>query len=275
MNQSDKDAMIKDAGYKAVQAVANALNIEPAVESITPVLEAAMGLDMVKLFKLSLYFGFEADGCFEKEAYFASCLLTAAAIETVLVLICLQEEDCVSGTKLYRKLKDKAPSMAFKDIIGEFNFDKTINLSWSLGWIEQDVVNPELLQAVIEDFPKLASTVYPKWATEDIEKKLKNLVADPGTEMLKVLQDMRNLVHGARWLKLNSVLDDAEFMANCKLAVLVGREIMQCLSIRIVRKFQSSLENLLPFHSMPEEQKQRVRELLMGSITDSGLPISG
>ncbi len=264
MNQLDKEAAIQQASAEAIKAVAATLKIEPTLASIKPALGYAMGLDVVTLYKISLQFGIEADQCFAHGAYFASCLLTAAGIEAFLTLMALQEEQAVSTTATYRGLKK--PSKTYKDVVAEFTLDRLIKTSKELGWIPSHIVNQALLQAVTTDFPKFAETVYPKWTSHQVREKVDALAQDPGTEMLKVLQDMRNLVHAPRWLKHNSVLNEIEFEQNCKLAVLVGREIAQCISVRITQQFQTSLASLQSFESMPEQAKARVREMLLAGI---------
>ncbi|MBB5063302.1 hypothetical protein [Granulicella mallensis] len=260
----DKEALIRTASTQAIDEIARVLRIEPTQNSVTPALKLAMGSDLMKAYKLSLYFGLEADRCFDQKAFFASCLLTAAANEAFLTLTCIQEEQAVMTTSIYRGLKK--PSKTFRETIADLSLDKLIKISNELGWIPNDVVNPELLEAVIQDFPKLAETVYPNWNAAQVAQKVEAFRRAPGPEMLKVMQDMRNLVHATRWLKTGSLLDDTEFESNCKLAVIVGREVVLCFSLRSTRTFEANLQKLGKFEELPESVKARVRELLLSDI---------
>ena len=223
-----------------------------------------MGSDLVKIYKLSVYYAVEADRCFEQGAFFASCLLTVAANEAFLALTCFQEQDSVKATAAFRGLYK--PSKAFRDVIADFGLDKLIKVSNELSWIPTDVVNAQLLKAIVSDFPKLAKTVYPNWDQAKIDEKIEAFRNSPGAEMLKVMQDMRNLVHAPRWLKTGSILDDIEFEANCKLAVLAGREVVQCLSVRTTKAFDSALQKLSDFDQLPADVKSRVSDLLLRDL---------
>lgn len=88
-DEFDKQAIVKGAGDKAIAEVARLLNITPTLNSVKPVMEMAMGSDQVKMYKLSLFYGVEADRCFEEGAVIASCLLTAAASEAFLTFTCM------------------------------------------------------------------------------------------------------------------------------------------------------------------------------------------
>jgi hypothetical protein len=264
MNQVEKHALIDAAGETAVNEVARVLGIAPTRESVRPAMELAMGSDLVKIYKLSVYYAVEADRCFEQGAFFASCLLTVAANEAFLALTCFQEQDAVRSTSPFRGLYK--PSKTFREVIADFGLDKLIRVSNELGWIPPNVVNAELLEAIVTDFPKLAKTVYPNWDQAKIEDKVLAFRSSPGAELLKVLQDMRNLVHAPRWLKTGSILDDVEFEENCKLAVLAGREVVQCLSVRTTQAFDRALQQLCQFEQLPDDVKNRVSELLLRNI---------
>jgi hypothetical protein len=264
MDQIEKQVLIDAASQEAISQVAHVLRIAPTRESVRPVMELAMGSDLVKVYKLSLYYAIEADRCFEQGAFFASCLLTAAANEAFLALTCFYEQNLVKTTSVFRGLHK--PSKAFRDVIADCGLDRLIRISNELGWIPNDVVNAQLLEAIVTDFPKLARTVYPNWNQARIREKIGAFRGSPGAEMLKVMQDMRNLVHAPRWLKTGSILDDTEFEENCKLAVLAGREVVQCLSVRTTKALDQALKGLASFDHLPADVRGRVSDLMLRDI---------
>jgi hypothetical protein len=56
----------------------------------------------------------------------------------------------------------------------------------------------------------------------ELERKLEAIRKSPGNEMLRFSQDLRNLVHGPRWLRTASKFVEAEFQENWKLAMIIS-----------------------------------------------------
>ena len=119
MDQKEKQALIDAASETAIKEVARVLQIAPTRESVRPAMELAMGSELMKLYKLCVYFAVEADRFFEQKTFFASCLFTVAASEAFLALICFHEQDSVRSTKAFRGLNKQ--SKTFSDVIADFS----------------------------------------------------------------------------------------------------------------------------------------------------------
>ncbi len=60
--------------------------------------------------------------------------------------------------------------------------------------------------------------------------------------MLLILRDMRNLIHGPRWIRLAICTSPAEFQLDCKFAFVVAYQVMFALFETITKEAQRGLE---------------------------------
>jgi hypothetical protein len=89
---------MKLEGEKYTKLFGELFGIEFTPEMLTRLLVASMGKMRVELYRVSLFYGQEADKCREAGAYFSCCLMTASAIEALLAVLCLTCQKEVEGS---------------------------------------------------------------------------------------------------------------------------------------------------------------------------------
>lgn len=233
----DALGILNTAGENAIHQIAQVLQVPPTQEAVFPLMRAAMGADKLKIYDLALHCAQEADLCLRQGISFAGCLMSTAAVEAFLTLNCLYEQDAVEKTLVYRHGKKK--SKAYRDTIADLTFDKLIKLSIELNWLSVHSLNPDVVTAIVEDFPQVAKTIYPKLTPLDIIGRCQAIRSTPGLEILELLRDLRNLIHPPRWLRTDTILDKEEFRLNCRLAMVISAESFNASRCASCRRFKA------------------------------------
>jgi hypothetical protein len=111
------------------------------------------------------------------------------------------------------------------------------------------------LTAAVQDFPAVSRNLFPKLSEEELSAKLEMFKVEPGIEMLRFLQHMRNLVHANRWPRLGITITSPDFESDCKFIYVIGCQVMDCLFSAFLRKTQDSISkiSLLGAHMGPEQ----------------------
>jgi hypothetical protein len=111
----------------------------------------------------------EAGMCFQNKCYIASLILYGSILEAMLLSMCFVYPQKVRTTQVYKKRKKRVKRK--KGIFLEFTLNELINIAEELQWFP--------MQEKIEDI-----SIFKNW--------------------IKWVQETRNLVHPARWLKPDS-----------------------------------------------------------------------
>jgi len=108
----------------------------------------------------------EADLCLQNKCYIAALILYGSVLESLLLCMCFVYPEKVRKTQVYKKRKNK--SKRKRDIFLEFTLNDLINIADELKWFP--------MQDKIDDI-----SIFRDW--------------------VKWVQETRNLIHPARWLK--------------------------------------------------------------------------
>jgi len=108
----------------------------------------------------------EADLCFQNKCYIAALILYGSVLESSLLCMCFIYPERVRKTQVYKKKKNK--SKRKRGIFLEFTLNDLINIAEELKWFP--------MQERIDD-----TGIFRDW--------------------VKWVQETRNLIHPARWLK--------------------------------------------------------------------------
>ncbi len=256
-------------GEKLTQAVGELLGVQLTPELATKLFEATMGKTSMELYRVSLMYAEEADKCRGVDAYFSASLMIASAIETLLALICLMTKDDVESSSEFRGWKTKKNASFQDKVLGAF-FQEYIDVATGLDWVPSDAVDAELLEAAVQDFPLISSNLYPKDTKVQRVERVKRFQDKPGIEMLRILQDMRNLIHGPRWPRLG-VKVTSEFESDCKFVFVTSFQVMACLFATISRKANTRTADADALRQVlsPEVQSM-LRGEILGMIESSG-----
>jgi hypothetical protein len=262
----DKDKELQQASNEANEKIAAILGISSDPVKTYPLMQSALGTKRMTLFTLAVFCAYEMERCLNGGAYLAGCLMGVSANETLLSLMAVLLEQKVVGTVVYHR---SAKEKTYELTISHWRFDKLIHLSEELHWIPNDIVNPDLLEALLKDFPVAAATVYPKMGSIELERKLEAIRKSPGNEMLRFSQDLRNLVHGPRWLRTASKFIEAEFQENWKLAMIISTEVAKCLLARFGEESSRILEEAKTLlKGLGEEEIKVVRQSVLERLNE-------
>lgn len=217
------------------------LGLDLTPELAVQLYEAAMGVESMELYRVITFYAQEADKCRQSGAYFSACLMLTSAIEALLATFCLLSQPLVEETAIFRGI---AEGMNYKEKILQAHFEKFIQLAERFDWVPSDAVAPDLLAAAIQDFPLVVANLFPKISDESKVAKLEAFKANPGIEMLRFLQHLRNLVHPGRWPRFGITASSPDLENDCKFVFVIGYQVMECLFNAMSRISKDSVSQL-------------------------------
>ncbi len=261
-------------GEKLTQAVGELLGVHLTPELATKLFEAFMGETSMELYRVSLVYSQEADKCRGAGAFFSACLMTASAIEALLALICLLAKEEVECSREFKGWKAKKNASFLDKVLGAF-FQDYVGIATELDWLPSNAVDAELFTAALQDFPLISSNLYPKDSITEKVERGRRFQANPGIEMLRILQDMRNLIHGPRWPRLGLKVT-SEFEADCKFVFVVSFQVMACLFETIIRKANGRMADVEALKKQLSSGTQsELRDLILGMVGPSDPSFGG
>ncbi len=241
-----------------------ALGVRLNSETRGTVYRAALGETRSQLYEVAQLFAAEADKGRNAGGYFSATLMIASAIETLLALTCLLSEKEVARSGAYRSLKGKKKRNFEEKILSAF-FSDLIEIAIDLNWIVSSDLDQTVINAVKTDMPVFADGIYPSDSAEERMLRIERLDTNPGVEMLSVLQDIRNLIHGPRWPRLSIKADPVAFEDNCKFAFVVSYQVMMCLFGTITRKAFAGIEDV---KAMLQDMPPQLQDLVMSMASE-------
>jgi hypothetical protein len=100
-----------------------------------------------RLAKMSLFYHREAERCIGERAYFAACILTAAALEAILLSMCYVEDRAVRRAAAYKQKRFKFARNRFL----EFNLYQLIGIAAELKWIPSNEIRVNGRKTTLEE----------------------------------------------------------------------------------------------------------------------------
>lgn len=118
----------------------------------------------------------------------------------------------------------------------------------------------------------MAANLYPALSEESRSEQLEEIKKDPGIEMLRLLQHMRNLVHGSRWVRLRIRIDSPCMEADSKFIYVIASQVMYCLISTFTNIATTNMTNAVALKSaLPPEVWELVRKQVQ-KIAESESP---
>jgi len=245
-------------GEKLTNQFSELLEMDLSVESMVQLYFAGLGKIRADLYLTTLFYGREGDRCREAGAYFSACLMTSSAIESLLAVLCLTSQEDVERIPAYKKFRGEG---SYEERVLNADFQSYIDVASELGWIPSDFVSSELLDAAIKDFPLMAANLFPTLSEENRRQQLEAFKKNPGIEMLRLLQHMRNLVHGARWVRLRIRIETRSMEADSKFIYVIAFQVMYCLIQTFTNIATAGIEKATALKgALPPEVWKVVRE---------------
>jgi hypothetical protein len=223
---------VEAEGARFTKEVGELLGVDLTPETSTKLFLAAMGSLRSELYRSCLFYGQEADKCRSSGAYFAACIMHASAIESLLAVLCLTCQKEIEDSGLNKKFKR---GKGYEEKVLKADFQDYIDVASHLGWIPSDAMANDLLVAAMQDFPLVVANLYPDLSEEDRRNKVKRFAQNPGIEMLRILQHMRNFVHGSRWARVGITATAHDLESDSKFAFVVASQVMFCLTNTFIR----------------------------------------
>jgi len=132
-----------------------------------------MKYDISYLFDITEKLFKEAEKCYKNKCYIASFVLYGAILEAFLLSLCFVYPEKVRKSKEYRKSRKK--NRKRKGLFFEFNLSQLIKIAEELEWLP--------MNDMVEDIG-----IFKNW--------------------IKWVQETRNLIHPARWMKSDLYFGD-------------------------------------------------------------------
>jgi hypothetical protein len=243
------------------------LGIERSDELLLRMFTAAVGDRGLDLYRAAIFYANQADICRSSGSFFAADLMIASAIEALLTFFALI---CVGDVQKSIAYRGFSKGKTFEERLFHATFDKFIALAIELEWVPSDVVDTEILKASIQDFPVALAGLFPRLSPEERAKKAEAFALQPGIEMLRILQDLRNLIHPSRCARLGVEIHTPHFEHDCKFVFVVSFQVMVCLFTAITRRSEKQLSD---FENLPQEMKSALKGFAE-ELVSQGNPLS-
>jgi hypothetical protein len=173
---------------------------------------------------------FYQDECYRAEksgAYLSACIMAAAAVECLLLMLAFLYEDEILESETFhsRKYQRGKPSVI------QLQLNDLIQLSADLKWIPKGLIAHEW-----RDYLKSHRDFLSRLIQSDNERP-RRLPDDPGQALVKFLQGVRNCIHGGRFVRANVSPIRQDLDRACKVALLAYEELKETLLAQILRDF--------------------------------------
>jgi hypothetical protein len=183
--------------------------------------EGLMPPDLRLLKRLVTFYEAEMLRCRDSKAYYAGCVMGAAMLESLLLMLCMEKISDVRSTSVLadranvedRELKRKLYSLGFEDLI---------NISAELNWLPKDLISDEWKQGLAEAFKEVVIENRVHMSKMDREQRASALTETPAYSLMLLLNQLRNRIHGGRWLKEGRKFTSEEALSEWAQAAIVG-----------------------------------------------------
>jgi hypothetical protein len=237
-------SIIENKKIKAYEQITKFLGPTVDLEQLSKVAQSLFPKSVKALQELSVFFEQEMLRCRNSEAYFSACLSGAAMIESFLLAICILDEIEVTKTTVFKNLTKKK-SQPYENIVSYWTLKEFIPVAEELDWIGVNVVDKQLVSTLIEGYREMLPAAKPGITEESIHSVAQLLINHPDIAFLTLMQNMRNLVHGGRCIRLRKNLASADFRDWAKLVLILIVEIRDCLILRLDTIYQKYMRNQL------------------------------
>lgn len=198
-----------------------------------------------RLVELTEFYRCEAIRCFEAQALFAASILTASALESLLMQFCLSDKARVAEFTSWKALP-KSQDKPFLETLQSkpVTLGFLLNLAKDMAWFPVGPISDEFKTKVIENFGEENRPEVLAFADEfSSADELFELMADLG-------KDGRNLLHPAVCIREKRALDDRAgketFVFLITLLVFLELKVDQMLEEVVLERGQSSAAPQIP-----------------------------
>ncbi|MGH9556339.1 MAG: hypothetical protein ACRD2Y_11010 [Terriglobales bacterium] len=187
--------------------------------------------EVKKLHDLTVFFETEMVQSHSAGAQFSAILAAGAMIESLLLLFCFINRDQVEQTSVFR-LASK-PGRTFEQILGNWSLKDVIGVAEECLWVNQAVVDEEILEGFADAYREVARIADPKQSEEDLEASARAITARPDVAFLRMVQHLRNMVHGARWLRQDADFVPKNFEKWSLFGLVIAQDVRDSLLFRL------------------------------------------
>jgi hypothetical protein len=221
------EQMIAVQKRETPQAVLDAMARVAGVHSATieSIATAALPFEFLRLRDSADFYQGECYRAERSGAYLSACIMAAAAVECLLLMLAFLHEDEVLQSKTYQNRK-------YQGGVIQLQLNELIQLSTNLNWIPKALINHEW-----RDYLKSHRDFLAGLFRSDNEGPLR-LPDDPGQALVKLLHGMRNCIHGGRFVRMNTSPTRPDLDRACKVALLAYEELKETLLVQIMRDFK-------------------------------------
>jgi hypothetical protein len=230
---------IEDMPPGFVQVMAQHYGVE--AHNIDEFLRAIMPPPLMALKDVGTYYESEMITADKAGAHFAACLMGGALIESVLLLLVFTNRGEVEATEIFKK---KLKKNDFSAAAHACTLDDLATIAEELNWIPTHVLDGLWQSGIVEAYREVAAVLEPMKTIDELESSAEALSTYQGYALLRLIQKMRNLVHGGRCVREQKTLHSPEFKQWAELIVKGVGEIRDCLMVR----FQLDSRNVITAH---------------------------
>ncbi len=226
---------------EALLPIANRL-LKMNAQSWDELVDALLPPDIALAKKLAVFYEAEMLRCRDAGAFYAGCVMGAAMIESLLLLLCLQKASDVSATKSFMRRCGTA-GKDFSRQLHSLGFDDLISISAELNWIPSDLVSEEWKQGLGDTFKEVVIERGTHMSKAEREERAAALRDMPAYSLMLLLNHLRNRIHGGRWLKeRQQFTSEAAFQGWAQAAIVGAAHIRDCILAEHMRTFASGLQ---------------------------------
>ena len=210
-------------------AVANA-TMGTSAKTMDEFVDALLPKSHLQLKRLAVLYEQQMLACRDSKAHFAACVMSAAMLESFLLMLCLINQQEVKDTEAYEERAGSDRKTPFERKICSVGFETLIEISNELEWVPSSLISDDWKTALPEAYKEIMRERPTNVSREDRESHATSIAANPAYSLMLLINMMRNKVHAGRWIKEGNELKSEGAFDGWAAALLVGAaHIRDCL----------------------------------------------
>jgi len=198
--------------------------------------------ELGRLEAICKYFEAEMIRCKESNAFFAAAVLSGSMIESMLMLLCHVESKDVQRSRAFKKYGK--PKNDYQKAVTKLKFEALIAIAEELSWVSPNSVREEFRERLRDHYLEVLQISSPELGVDELSSRATWGYQNPGGMLFLHIQEMRNLLHGGRWVAHRKDLNEPVLAEWAKIIVVMAAEVRDCLALYFNQRMQQRIAEM-------------------------------